>query len=256
MVQHYAIRHAHGAAWPPHEPVPMLHVADLLLELPAAELQRHIIEDAGGSSRLFLEYVLQPGSRMLEETNPAYFAKKLTDFGPALVSDFGIRTEFGAVTKDGVCRHFHKYRLAREKPSAKHAMVMVGTRIDEDGKIMILLQNWWDHLQFVEADQDYLKLCGGRVWFVETPQLSIRPDIPVHFGSWFENGRVPHSSEIAAGAAAGAASGGAAASVVATASPSDAAPTISALPPDAAAATVLCGASSPVTPAATTVGKE
>ena len=37
-------------------------------------------------------------------------------------------------------------------------MLIVGFRI-QDGKVRLLLQNWWLTKQFVEVDEDYLKSC-------------------------------------------------------------------------------------------------
>lgn len=54
----------------------------------------------------------------------------------------------------------------RDKHSS-HSMVLIGGRIDDNDRTWLLLQNWWDDMQFIEVSVDYFKACKGELSFVE-----------------------------------------------------------------------------------------
>lgn len=58
---------------------------------------------------------------------------------------------------------------------AGHAVVGVATR-QEQGRTIVLIQNWWKSKQWVEMDVEYLANCDALVWFVTTPQSATREE--------------------------------------------------------------------------------
>jgi hypothetical protein len=146
----------------------------------ADHLERHVFDDAGGSSLATLKAILEPGSECFS-TRSSDFARCLERYGPGLVTSFGVHQDFHgaqAPSYDG-------------KPAGDfvghHAMVLIGARQDGGGKRFFLLQNWWRQSQFVEVSEAYLKACGATVYFVETKQTRIPDEFPVQLRLVAEN---------------------------------------------------------------------
>eukprot|EP00050_Salpingoeca_kvevrii_P004545 m.255373 g.255373 ORF g.255373 m.255373 type:complete len:141 (-) comp11011_c0_seq20:332-754(-) len=63
-----------------------------------------------------------------------------------------------------------------------HAMVIVGFKRPENGKLLFLVQNWWAQKQFVVMDENYLQACGGSLAAIETPQRNVPDEMPTVTG--------------------------------------------------------------------------
>ena len=75
-----------------------------------------------------------------------------------LDSDFGRTDAAPEKIHDGGRRDNHEF----------HSMTCIGGRCDPNkNKTWLLLQNWWDDMQFIEVSVDYFKACGGELSFVE-----------------------------------------------------------------------------------------
>jgi hypothetical protein len=48
-----------------------------------------------------------------------------------------------------------------------HAMVLIGGRQDKKENVWLLLQNWWDEMQFVEVSTRYFRESQGKLLFVD-----------------------------------------------------------------------------------------
>jgi hypothetical protein len=176
VVQHYLVqldRLRHPAATAPDGVgVGMIDMAKMIRQsFSAADLKKHIFEDAGGSSHTMLKNILVQGSVIFSE-GLTMAGDRLTQYGPGLVAEFEVFSDFysepNLYSYDG-------------KPTGQsighHAMVLIGARTDSNDRRWFLLQNWWQKKQFVEVSEEYLEACGATVYFVKTPQ----PKIPIEF---------------------------------------------------------------------------
>eukprot|EP00051_Salpingoeca_urceolata_P008209 m.104233 g.104233 ORF g.104233 m.104233 type:complete len:331 (+) comp15634_c0_seq1:345-1337(+) len=145
-----------------------------------AQLSRHIFDNDGDDSRLFLDAILQPGSFTIA-SGLAEIGDNLHRYGPGLVSLFKVYNDF----HDNHSQHHHA-GTPRGKEVGHHAMVVLAVRQDPEGKRHFLLQNWWGQKQFVEVDEEYMKRCGATVYFIETPQTGIPEQLPTNTGHFFE----------------------------------------------------------------------
>jgi hypothetical protein len=68
----------------------------------AEQLEKHVFDDSGGSSKQFLEAILEPGSISMS-SYPSLYADHLTLYGPALVSNFKVTEDF----KNESIHHHH-----------------------------------------------------------------------------------------------------------------------------------------------------
>jgi hypothetical protein len=173
-------------------------------------LYRHLT-NKGCSSFQALEDVLLPGSTFSTigfEQFPQFFEK----YGPALVSNFTVRSEFkkrssnrffgvpvepkiamlkdddGSITdRDSVSSVPEPLAAPEPEPTLeKHAMVAVGYRLDSTGKLILLLQNWWSYRQFVEVDIDYFDSVKASLHVCKTPQHSTRKTYTMVEGNYLE----------------------------------------------------------------------
>ena len=81
-----------------------------------------------------------------------------------------------------------------------HAMLIIGARRDDTtGKRWFLLQNWWKEMQFVEVSDEYLGYCCKAIYFVPTPQPTIREEFPTNRSLFVEDHDVdkPESTPLA-----------------------------------------------------------
>ena len=61
-----------------------------------------------------------------------------------------------------------------------HAMAVIGWRTDpRDGRLVLLIQNWWRHCPFFETDLTFLAGCSCRMAWVTTAPTSWPPGFPV-----------------------------------------------------------------------------
>ena len=138
-------------------------------------MENYIFRDLGGSSQRALEDILQPGS-IVSDGMKELAPELLTKYGPALVSNFKVYTDFA---NQALHKHYGQPVGAFE---GCNAMALVGSRRDENSNVFFLLQNWWLKKQFIEVDLEYLKACGATLYFVETPQASVPMEFPTHAG--------------------------------------------------------------------------
>lgn len=138
----------------------------------AQQLQRHVFDNAGGSSHTVLQMILEPGSAIVA-TEAAMYEQRLKQYGPGLVAMFAVHDDF----------HRAESSSYDGSPTGKlighHAMVLIGARQDKaSGKRWFLVQNWWKQSQFVELSETYLEACRATVFFVKTPQKQIPKEFP------------------------------------------------------------------------------
>ena len=128
-----------------------------------------------------LRSILQEGSLTISGNINTY-RQQLRDFGPGLVSLFGVHEDF-------IDRLVHKHHgRPRGNFVGRHCMVMIGSATDPtSGKSIYLLQNFWKQKQFIEIDEEYLKYSGALVHFVETPQTCIPDTFAVDMEMYAEN---------------------------------------------------------------------
>jgi hypothetical protein len=104
----------------------------------------------------------------------------LRTYGPALVSGFRVHLDF----MDASVHFHHGLPDTTKNAIGGHAMVLVGIRVDEAGKVYYLLQNWWPGKQFVEVSKEYMLASstsyGPQFHFVTTPQYSVPPERHTH----------------------------------------------------------------------------
>jgi hypothetical protein len=152
------------------EHVPMLDMTAYLREImDSKSLERHIWDDEGGDSKVFLKNLLSSGNHT-EFTTVYAHSKNIPEliekFGPALIQGFQVDRDFHS----SKTQHLGSREI---NPIGRHAMVLVGYRKEND-KFRYLAQNWWKMKPFVEFDSDYLKSCDPALHFIETPQIEMR----------------------------------------------------------------------------------
>ena len=145
----------------------MLDIRRYILEnFTSSELQMHLEYDVGGFSVDYLQSILEPGSKIAYTSMDIISASFIKQFGPILVFQFQVYEDFQLA---GGLSYL-------EEPSGKfigrHAMVLVGVRMELAQKIF-LLQNWWKKKQFVEVSERYMDACNGRFAFVRTQQTGV-----------------------------------------------------------------------------------
>ena len=136
VLQYYAIWHSlllKGTRSSKHG---VMDVARYIAErFSSRQLEQHVFDDSGGSSKQFLEAILEPGS-ILTASVPTLFTKYLSLYGPGLVSNFKVFEDFKNET-------VHKHHgMPVGLSSGQHAMVLVGARTAVGGGKFFLLQNW------------------------------------------------------------------------------------------------------------------
>ena len=174
MLQHYLVSMA-------TEKAGMIDIAKLIRDtFSAQQLEDHIFKDDGGSSETMLKYILQPKSIVIS-TEVVLAEQRLKEFGPLLVARFMVHEDFMSTET-----HKHHGEPTGNKKGL-HAMILIGTRTNDEGKKFFLLQNWWKAKQFIEIDEEYLKHSAATLYYVETPQLSIPETFTVDFARFAEN---------------------------------------------------------------------
>jgi hypothetical protein len=185
IVQHYLVQLywlRHPATTGPDGDVGMIDMAKMIRQsFSAADLKKHIFEDAGGSSHTMLKNILVQGSVIFSE-GLTMAGDRLKQYGPGLVAEFEVFSDFynepELYSYDG-------------KPTGQsighHAMVLIGARTDNNDKRWFLLQNWWKKKQFVEVSEEYLEACGATVYFVKTTQPKIPDEFPTQTHPFAEN---------------------------------------------------------------------
>lgn len=152
-------------------------------------LHRHLT-NRGKSSVEALKEVLLPGTTLKNvgfQQFPEYFHK----YGPALVSDFQVTSDFKNRRRENRNKFYGHpesvVELNGEGNLEKHAMVAVGYRHDHDGKLFLLFQNWWSDRQFVEVDEDYYNGVGAMLHICATPQTKARSAYVMLEGTFMES---------------------------------------------------------------------
>ena len=143
-------------------------------------LAKHIFCYRGGNSRQVLKSFLEPKSMTFTPGLDQIDAAFLEKYGPGLVSHFSAHDD---ILVDG------RFSFSGEPAGTddgKHAMVLVGVRVDTEGGRWFLIQNWWRKKQFLEIREDYMTWCEVVMVFVLTPQRSTEARFPTVGGSYAE----------------------------------------------------------------------
>ncbi|EPZ31551.1 hypothetical protein ROZALSC1DRAFT_30572 [Rozella allomycis CSF55] len=160
VLQHYLV------AMTNQQRIPMLDMVSYLRKkMPAKTLYNHIWENEGGSSLSFLKIILhdKPMATEMEffkgkNLLTANLASNLEDYGPALISNFQVSSQFKDMNQ---WQHLGK---DDGKILGSHAMVLVGYRI-VNGQVRYLVQNWWKQKAYIEVDASYLANCDATITF-------------------------------------------------------------------------------------------
>ena len=150
------------------------------------EFYAHVFGKSGGSSKHMLEKFtaakdddmmcysksfLKDESKWRRTFQDIFHS--LENYGPALVSNFTVTEEFN---NDKISSHQGPIvDIATYRKRNKHAMVLVGARLDNLNNGWFLLQNWCSKKQFVEVDFQWLKDSGASLVFVlsmKVPELT------------------------------------------------------------------------------------
>lgn len=133
------------------------------------ELKNHIVHGFGQSSLVFLQHLFPASSvdsfLTVEVKNPEV-TKFLQEYGPALVTGFGVRPDFQD-EKNSVF-----VNISSAEAQGNHALLLIGFR-REYNELRFLLQNWWTSKPFVEVSVGYLAACGASLTFSTIPRLEI-----------------------------------------------------------------------------------
>ena len=152
------------------EPVGMIDLTKLVRSYPPQDLLGHLLENRGAPSSDVLRKFVGTSCRWRPYAADRVTREHLESYGPALVHGFTAYPDF---------MDPHKWLYvgspAAEKSVGKHAMVLIGIRIDDSAGTRFLLQNWWPSNQFVEVDVDYMLACDASITFVKgTPAANIK----------------------------------------------------------------------------------
>jgi hypothetical protein len=182
VAQYYALwHHKLSKDVPDTTPHAMIDMQEDIKERFDAEaLRRHVFDDKGWDSRVYLESLLLPHCILTGSVPMEWYAEYLRLYGPALVSAFRVHEDFS----DHAVHHH--YDANSGKFVGLHAMVLVGAREDEIHGWCFLLQNWWLNKQFVEVNAAYLERSAANVFFIKTPQNHMNTNLPTVEGRWFE----------------------------------------------------------------------
>jgi hypothetical protein len=164
--------------------------------LSSKHLSQYVIEDSGGDSKCILSNILQATPVLVAITfsMPASW-KYLVEHGPALVSYFRLEQRFlGFQQADAQNPELPYFQgrvnveyfldngtLTEDKRFGKvkrHAMVLVGMR-HVDNEWRLLLQNWWENMQFVEVSAEYFISSGARLSWAMEKQTKIPDTVPI-----------------------------------------------------------------------------
>jgi hypothetical protein len=150
------------------EHIPMLDMAAFMRRnMDSKALERHIWDDEGGDSLVFLLNILETKRKTLISTVSADFnniPEHFLKYGPALIQGFQVYRDFHSSN----WQHLGNSSSDQEF-IGRHAMILVGYRYSNN-RIRYLLQNWWKMKPFVEVDQSYLELSSAIIHFVKSPQ--------------------------------------------------------------------------------------
>jgi hypothetical protein len=152
---------------------PMLDMGEYLKKyVHGTGLHRHIWEDHGGDSFEFFKNILP---EKLGPHDTVGFSGSLLDidmsvllrkYGPALVSGF-------KVTRDFSSRSLVHVGEPEPECLGRHAMVLIGCRVDDRGKRRYLLQNWWKSKPYVELDDDHFASSCSTIHFIKKKQFTM-----------------------------------------------------------------------------------
>lgn len=135
----------------------------ILCTLPSNLLAKLIVNYGGGSSREIFKMLLQPRSTLYSVTNFNEMCEKIRTIGPALLTGFAIEKRF----RNDEIYYTGCYTTPIE---GSHSMVGVGFRKDPaTNEIFLLVQNWWQHKQFLVLDADYFGESGATALFPKYP---------------------------------------------------------------------------------------
>ena len=167
---------------------PMIDIAKYIRnEFSSEELCRHVFWEAGGSSVKMVDRLIRAHDGSEPETYSygnghlrsvgcdrwnvfaGLISEALRCYGPALVSNFTVTDTFLDLD---ISSHSGPITEPIDN-TRKHAMLLVGVRIDKDDKAWFLLQNWWKEKQFVEVDYQWFLDSGAAITFVTTTPSAI-----------------------------------------------------------------------------------
>jgi hypothetical protein len=173
-------------------------------------LYQHLFGDVGGDSLQLLRILTNHKAKVKSANVDDLSIELLQKFGPLLVHSFLVYDDLINVsisshtqeTLDKVLekilktKHSHDSSIisiptqislkdlrpftlspnSSEIPDKKHALVLVGIRVDEDNRTFCLFQNWWHEKQFFETDLWYLEKCEVSINYIANDLTEIRED--------------------------------------------------------------------------------
>ena len=182
VLQHYLVtKHIRS-------PVGMIDFSTYLLSCEADTLQTMILDVNSGNSVRLLKEILTPGTEILCRGLEFATAQNLKQYGPALISNFLVHSDFKQVESLA-------YSGQPQGGSvSNHSMVLIGVKGTGDERTF-LLQNWWKRKQFIEVSVDYFTACLPALYFVTTPQTEIPGNFPSKMANFCESGDCEFSFE-------------------------------------------------------------
>ena len=183
VLQHYLVSQ--------HQPgVGMIDMTKMIRRLYSArKLERHIFDDEGGYSVGVLKWILVANS-VTFSSGFDQITQNLQRYGPGLVDGFEVFSDFYHSA-------LHSFDGAPHGDFiGHHAMVLIGSRTDANGKQWFLLQNWWKTSQFVEVTEAYLRASSATVHFVVTPQKTIPNKFPTYDNVFAMNSNVDKPEQL------------------------------------------------------------
>lgn len=169
----------------------LLDVPRFMRTLSAAEIVALVVRGEGGHSTTQLEKILhdsslcrcasaepiRPGKKMRNDDELANLVlEKLRNHGPVLVSNVLLSKDF---EKSGSSVKGSKCDFPPANTKERHAMVLLGMRKDEAGVWWWFLQNWWENMQFVEVDMDWIRKSRSEFYFHNAMRGSLNEkDLP------------------------------------------------------------------------------
>jgi hypothetical protein len=153
-----------------------LHFFTLLADLKHSEVIRVL------SKNIQADLLVDVTEPSLEKGKVPACWKRLVDFGPAVVTKFFIAEDFRGYKQpsdDNFVLPQFSEPVTPTLDGGRHAMLLVGMRYSSDDmKWHLLLQNWWDHMQFVDVTAEYLHSTGAELIFCKKSLENHPPHTP------------------------------------------------------------------------------
>lgn len=185
------------------------------------DLEKYLLTDLGGDTRHFFLLLadLKPSQvihlksenieadLLVDVTEPSPETgnltacwKRLVEFGPAVVTHFLVAEDFRRFKQrpagSFVLPRFSE-PVTKTMEGDRHAMLLVGMHFCcIDRKWHLLLQNWWDDMQFLDVTAEYFHSTGAQLIFCTKRLTSYLPNIPTLASAYAETSidgaDVPH----------------------------------------------------------------